>query len=150
MTARTAEVSSEASDTGRRAAEVRENAAGLNVAIEELRHAVVQVVRTSTPEVDRRAGRRFEVNLPCRVLAGGETYRIRVADLSEAGAQLRGAIGLPVGSRGTLEVDGVGFPLPFNVRFCENEVLRVAFALDASTAAKFSGMPEQLAQRHAA
>ena len=150
MTARTAEVSSEASDTGRCAADVRENAAGLNAAIEELRHAVIRVVRTSTPEVDRRASKRFEVNLPCRAIAGGQTYRMRVADLSESGAQLRGAVGLAAGSRGTVEIDGVGFPLPFEVRFCENEVLRVAFALDAATAARFSGTPERLAQRHAA
>ncbi len=54
MTARTHEVSGEASDTGRRAAEVRENTAGLADAIEELRHAVIRVVRTATPEADRR------------------------------------------------------------------------------------------------
>ena len=115
MTARTTEVSAEASDTGRRAAEVRENAAGLNAAIEELRHALVQVVRSSTPEVDRRASRHFEVNLPCRVMSGGQTYRVRVADLSEeSGARLRGTSwNLPIGSQGTLEIDGVGFPLPF-------------------------------------
>jgi len=150
MTARTAEVSAEASDTGRRAADVRENAAGLNAAIEELRHTVVRVVRTSTPEADRRVSPRFEVNLPCRVMASGQTYRMRVADLSETGAQLRGALELAVGSRGAVEIDGVGFPLPFNVRFCGNEVLRVALALDAATAARFSGMPERLAQRRAA
>jgi methyl-accepting chemotaxis protein len=150
MTARTAEVSSEASDTGKRATDVRENAAGLTAAIEELRHAVVQAVRTSTPEVDRRAERRFEANLPCRVTAGGQTYRMRVADLTKAGAQLRGGAELAVGSQGVVEIDGVGFPLPFNVRSRDGEVLHVAFALDAATAARFSGMPERLTQRQAA
>jgi methyl-accepting chemotaxis protein len=150
MTARTAEVSTEASDTGRRAADVRENAVGLNASIEELGHLVIRVVRTSIPDSDRRTSPRSELSLACRVMAGGRTFRMRVTDLSETGAHLRGAGGLPVGSRGTLEIDGVGFPLPFNVRFCDNEVLRVEFVLDAATAARFSGMPERLAQRHAA
>jgi hypothetical protein len=150
MTTRTAEVSAEASDTGRRAADVRENAAGLNAAIDELRHTLVRVVRTATPEVDRRSSRRLEVDLGCRVTAGGRTYQMRVADLSETGARLRGSVELTVGSRGTMEIDGVGLPLPFDVRACDNEMLRVAFVLDAAAAARFSGTPERLAQRRAA
>ena len=150
MTERTVEVSAEALDTGRRAAGVRENAAGLNVAIEEQRHAVVRVVRTSTPEVDRRTSPRFEVNLPCRVVSGGQTLRMRVADLSETGARMRGAGDWPAGTLGQLDIDGVGFPLPFRVTAVENELLRVTFVLDAATAARFSGMPERLAQRRAA
>jgi methyl-accepting chemotaxis protein len=48
MTTRTVDVSAEASDTGRRAAEVRDEATGLNKAMEEMRHFMVRVVRTST------------------------------------------------------------------------------------------------------
>jgi hypothetical protein len=150
MTARTTEVSAEASDTGRHAVDVRENATGLNVAIEELRHSVIRVVRTSTPEVDRRASPRFEVSLPCRVTAQDRTHRGHVADLSDAGAQVRGAVSLPVGNRGVLEIEGVGFPLPFVVRSSENGVLRMEFTLDEATAAKFHGTPARLALRRAA
>jgi methyl-accepting chemotaxis protein len=150
MTERTAEVSTEASDTGRRAADVREYAAVLNASIEELGHVVIRAVRTSIPDTDRHASPRAELNLACRVMAGGETFGMQVTDLSETDAHLRGAGGLPVGSLGAVEIDGAGFPLPFKVRFCDNEELRVEFALDAATAARFSGMPERLAQRHAA
>ena len=59
MTNRTTEVTAEAEQTGKHAAEVRENAGGLNTAVEELRHSVIRVVRTSTTEVDRRIERRF-------------------------------------------------------------------------------------------
>ena len=57
MTSRTTEVSAEAEQTGIHAADVRENAVALNTAVGELRHSVIRVVRTSTPEVDRRADR---------------------------------------------------------------------------------------------
>ena len=53
MTTRTAEVSIEAEQTGKRAVEVRDNAAGLNTAVAALRHSLIRVVRTATTE-DRR------------------------------------------------------------------------------------------------
>ena len=54
MSGRITEVSAEAEQTERHALSVRENAAALEVAVAELRHAVIRVVRTSTTEVDRR------------------------------------------------------------------------------------------------
>jgi methyl-accepting chemotaxis protein len=150
MQARTTEVSEEARKTGGHAAEVRHNATGLNDATEELRHSVIRAVRTSTTEVDRRAGTRFDVDLACRLTVGGRTYGARVADLSDTGAHLRGAPALQVGSRGALDLDGVGFPLPFMVRLGEEDSLRLSFELDEATAARFNGTPERLAQRRAA
>jgi methyl-accepting chemotaxis protein len=150
MTERTIEVSAEASDTGHRAAEVRENVVGLNSAIDDLRHSVIRVVRTSTTEVDRRSSPRYLVSLPCRVTAGGQTSRAQVADLSDTGAQLRDAQTLVAGSRGILDIDGVGFPLPFVVKLSERGVLRMEFALDEATAAKFSGTAARLARPNAA
>ncbi len=49
-------------------------------------------------------------------MAAGQIWRLQVTDVSEAGALIGGAVGLPVGSQGTVEIDGVGFPLPFSVR----------------------------------
>jgi methyl-accepting chemotaxis protein len=48
MTSRINDVSAEAVDTGRLAVTVRDDTASLNQAMEELRHSVIQVVRTST------------------------------------------------------------------------------------------------------
>jgi len=53
MTTRTTEVSIEAEQTGKRAVDVRDNAAGLNTAVAALRHSLIRVVRTATTE-DRR------------------------------------------------------------------------------------------------
>jgi methyl-accepting chemotaxis protein len=59
MTTRSTEVSTEAGETGRQAGEVRENAAALSKAMEELRHSVVLAVRASTAPVDRGGGMRL-------------------------------------------------------------------------------------------
>ena len=138
MTARTTEVSAEAGDTGQHAADVRANATDLEEAIEQLRHSVIRVVRTSTAEVDRRAGQRREIDQPCRLTIDGQTHSGQLVDLSDGGAHVRGAPVLRVGSHGILEIDRVGFPLPFIVRPTEDDSLHLAFELDAATAARLS------------
>jgi methyl-accepting chemotaxis protein len=150
MANRTSEVSAEAEQTGRHAIAVRENAAGLNTAVSDLRHSVIRVVRTSTTEVDRRGEHRYPVNLTCRITLSGRTSTAHVTNLSEHGASVRSEHVGTVGARGTLDVDGVGLPLPFTVRSAEGDMMHVALELDTQTAAKFQPMPERLAMRRAA
>ena len=150
MTQRTTEVSAEAGETARHATEVRENATGLNGAVEDLRHSVIRVVRTSTTEVDRRARRRHVMDLPCRLTVDGRTHAARVADLSDTGAQVVDAPSVQAGSKGMLAIDGVGFPLSCIVKRSGDGSLALVFTLDAGTEAKFAGVPEQLERRHAA
>jgi methyl-accepting chemotaxis protein len=150
MTTRTNAVLAEASETGHHAAEVRDHATGLNEAMTELRHALIRAVRTSTAEVDRRTSKRYAVDLPCRLVVADQNHGARVADLSDLGAHLCRAPALQVGTCGTLDIDGVGFPVPFIVRAREDDTLRVAFTPDETTVARFSGMPERLAQQRAA
>jgi len=150
MTARTGEVSAAASETGRQAADVRDNASGLHTAMEELRRSVVGLVRSATAEVDRRLNERFKVDLGCRVSADGRTQDARVVDLSDSGAQIRGAAAMQPDQRGTLDIDGVGFPLAFSVKHGDNGTLNVAFVLDEATAVRFGGMPARLAAARAA
>lgn len=150
MTDRTAEVSSEAAQTGEHATDVRENTAALNTAVGELRRSVIRVVRVSTTEVDRRHEHRHSANITCRLVIAGLSSTALIADLSERGAYVRSAAAVPVGSRGTLTIETVGFPLPFNVRAVEDDGLHLAFELDEATAAKFQPFPERLATRRAA
>lgn len=150
MTARTGEVSTEAGETGRHAADVRSHAAGLNDAMDELRRSVIRVVRTATPEVDRRAAPRHAVDLPCQLMIGGQIYSAQVVDLSDGGAHVRGTPMLQVGLRGSLDVSAVGFALPFIVRSSEEDSLHLGFALDEALALRFKGIPERLERRRAA
>jgi hypothetical protein len=120
MSSRVTEVSAEAVQTEEYARSVRENASALEVAVAELRHAVINVVRTSADEVNRRDGTRHPVDLPCRLSAAGVVQAARLIDLSETGAQICDAPSLPPDSRGSVLLDGVAVPLPFVVRRSDN------------------------------
>jgi methyl-accepting chemotaxis protein len=150
MTARTDEVSAEAGQTISHSAEVHDNARGLNDATVDLRHSLIRVVRTATSDVDRRIHKRYDVDLSGRLMAGGQTCDVRVTDLSDGGARVRGTTALQVGARGTLDIAGVGFPLPIVVNRRDDDVLRLSFVLDEEMAARLSGTAERLAQRQAA
>ena len=128
MAARASEVSSEAEETNRQAGHVHVGATGLATAVGELKHTVMRVVRTSTSEVDRRTSHRKEISLRCRLIVSGQgVLNGRMVDLSEEGARLADAPRLSVGTRGMLDVDGVGTRLPFTVRNQYSDALGLLF-----------------------
>jgi methyl-accepting chemotaxis protein len=135
MTSRTSEVSTEAAGTGRHAADLRDNTLALNEAVEELRHSVIQVVRTSTAAVDRRQGPRYATDLLGRLAIGGQgEHAVQISDLSEGGACLHGAPEMPVGAQGSLHVDDVTVALPCVVRAADTDGVHMEFAPDAAAA----------------
>jgi methyl-accepting chemotaxis protein len=151
MSGRITEVSTEAEQTEHHALSVRENAAALEVAVADLRHAIIRVVRTSTTEVDRRRATRFPVDLPCRLNVAGGSHTARLADLSATGAHLRDAPSLAPGGRGTASLDGVATPLPFVVRSTDDRgALHVEFELDEPARLALCALLDRLQQRHAA
>ena len=151
MTNRTADVSTEAEQTGVHATEVRQNAAGLSSAVGELRHSVIRVVRTSTAEVDRRRQPRHVTNLGCRLsMPGQATQNARIVNLSEGGAAISDAPPLPIGARGSLEVDRIGMKLPFIVRSADDEATRVVFELDAAGGSRLAEILRNLGLQQAA
>jgi methyl-accepting chemotaxis protein len=121
MSSRVTEVAAEAEQTEEYARSVRENASALEVAMAELRHAVIKVVRTSADEVNRRDSPRYPVDLPCRVSAAGAVQVARLIDLSETGAQISVTTPLALESRGTVSLDGVAVALPFVIRDSDNQ-----------------------------
>jgi methyl-accepting chemotaxis protein len=151
MTRRISEVSAEAERTGRHSDEVRESTNILNNVVEELKHSVIRVVRTSTADVNRREHPRYPVKLPCRLLtAGVPVHNAQVVDISVGGAAITGAPPLRVATRGNLEVDGIGVPLPFSVLSTSDATLRVGFSLDVASAGRLEQALDQLQSRQAA
>ena len=151
ITTRITDVSDEAGRTGQQASQVLDQTVALRASIGGLRQAVIRVVRTATPEVNRRQAPRFAVHAPCHItLPDRGRCDARVIDLSEGGASLRGAPAVPSGTTGSLELSGVGFPLPFRVIAGEGGLLRVAFTLDAAAEAAFRPIPERLGRPLAA
>jgi methyl-accepting chemotaxis protein len=151
ITGRITEVLTEAQDTGQRAADMQIGAAGLADLVSELRRTVVQVIRTSTPEVDRRRDRRSAVNMMCRLTVAGQKPLVgRVIDLSQGGARIEGTAKLEAGTSGTIGFDGVATEVPFTVRHAEGSTLSVVFHPSEAAAAMLRAMLERVASRRAA
>jgi methyl-accepting chemotaxis protein len=118
--------------------------------MDELRGSVVRVVRTATSDVDRRLNERFATDRACRVTIDGQTRDARVVDWSDTGAQVAGAPAIPAGTSGMIDINGVGFALPFVVRRGDAGALHVAFTPDEADAVRFGGLPARMAGRQAA
>ncbi|MDO9712080.1 methyl-accepting chemotaxis protein [Paracraurococcus lichenis] len=115
VAARIGEVSSASAEAGGRAAQVRSGAAEARTAIAELRGTLVQVVRTATPEVNRRGAPRLSLTRGVTLhLADGTSQEARLVDISSGGAKLAGAV-LPPEASGRLEVPGLPQPIPFTL-----------------------------------
>jgi methyl-accepting chemotaxis protein len=87
MTERVGEVSAEAERTGKQAAEVQENTAGLDTAVQDLRRSIVQLVRTSTEDVDRRQNRRRPCLVEATIICDGQSATASILDISEHGCR---------------------------------------------------------------
>jgi len=151
MTSRTNEVSSEATGTGQHAIDLRDHIVALNQAVDELRHSVIEVVRNSTAEVDRRQSERIAVELTGRLsVAGRGEQTARISDLSEGGALAHSSPALPVGAAGMLHLDGFAAPLRFVVRAVADDTLHLAFELDGTAVTSLRSALESLGPRRAA
>ena len=146
MTNRITEVSAEAEQTGERANTVKGLAGALNASVRTLKESLTRVVRTATPEVDRRRLPRFVTDLACRISTAGQTPATgRVIDLSEGGASVRSPATLTPGAAGTLQIDSISVPLPCTVLSADGDVAHVAFRLDASATTALRQTIERLA-----
>lgn len=145
------EVSDEAGKTEQYARSVRENAAGLEVAVADLRHVIIRVVRTSTTDADRRGEERYPVDQPCRLHVANQTHQARLVDLSATGAHVRGAPRLQPGAEGTVSLDGVSAPVAFVVRGVDdNGAVHVNFEADDAVRAQLDALIPRLRNRRAA
>jgi len=151
MTSRTTEVSAEAAKTGDRAGEVEALAGRVRHAVGDLAAAVTRIVRTATPEVDRRRVQRYTVSAACRVSVSGKVpLSAQLVNLSEGGAAISGAAGLQVGTRGFLETDRIGMRLPFVVRSDRDDMLHVQFDMSEAETQRLVTTLGQLGLREAA
>ncbi|MGL9622442.1 methyl-accepting chemotaxis protein [Bradyrhizobium sp. U531] len=101
-------VSNEAAETGRRAHDIQAGSADIADKVAGLRSILVQVVRTSTADVNRRIHDRIDLNRDATLEIAGVAVRARVLNISEGGALLEQAfdpqkIGRPV----TMLIDGL-------------------------------------------
>jgi methyl-accepting chemotaxis protein len=150
MTDRIGDVSDEAERTGRHAATVLEHTAALHLSVGTLRQSVIRVVRTATPDVDRRKLPRHALNQSCSVLTEGcGRQTAHIIELSTGGASLRDCPTLRPRDVGTLELAGVGSALPFQVIRCDDDVIRITFSQTPAVAATLRAVVDRLANAEA-
>ena len=127
VSSRIAMVSEEADQTGSQAAHVRQGSTEVASSIEDLRHVLVRVVRTTTIDADRRRKPRFQVDEPCIVTFSDLEQVARVVNLSAGGATLALTAGLNGESGGILRLDRHAVRIPFTVRSADGNAIRVKF-----------------------
>ena len=105
--------------------------------VAHLRSVLVQVVRTSTKEANRRQTPRYLVELPGEVDLAGARRPVTVRDISVSGAQIDQDFGVPANSLGGLVLKGYGPKVPFRVVGIEGGATHVRFDLNAGDQVNF-------------
>ena len=149
MSARNAEVAADAERTGAYAGQVQDTSATLTDALQDLRRTLVRTVRTTSADVDRRAGSRVAVNLSAQLDLGAGARTVRVADLSEGGARVADAGETPAGRRGTLRAEGLP-PLQVETLGMDGAMLRLVIHAEGAQLAALHGLVEARLGRPAA
>ena len=134
-------VSAEATETGRRASEIRDGSTVIAGKVDELRATLVRVIRTSTADVDRRGAPRLDLNREGTLVAQGQTYRVRVSDVSMGGVLIGETVpGLGLGKSVRLTVDGLNLDLTGDIARIERDTTLVALKLSQEAQKKLSAL----------
>ena len=136
MTDRTNEVSGEAKQTGMRAADFLNNTAALNAAMNALKSVVIQVIRISSADVDRREHRRRPCLADAAISCSGRTGKAVVRDISEGGCMLETDVPCQPGQKLELALDRFGLRLEGRVVELAAHGPRIALTGDGLTAAR--------------
>ena len=104
---RIVEVADEAVNTGRQAGQVEKMLQDMAEQVGELGRTLTRMVRTSTPEVNRREAPRFPVGSPVRL----DGHPGTLEDISVTGARVSGVPRLNSGASVRLQTDGLDLPM---------------------------------------
>lgn len=128
---RIARVSGEASATRARAEEVSGLSASVSDGVDELRRVLVKVVRSATPEVDRRQYPRRPARGVATLSGAQREQRLTVSNLSEGGAELMGdATDFCVGATVRFSLEGIPHSVAATILSLDGEKIHVRFAED--------------------
>jgi methyl-accepting chemotaxis protein len=149
MVAQNGNVQSAAQQASVQAGVVEQTSTVLQNAVRSLRQAVIRVVRTSTRDVDRREHQRFSAGLRGQItLNGNQTQEVWVENLSLGGAMLQTYCRAPIGTRGTLQIEGL--TLAFTIQNEHDDGIGIGFSLDATQAERLTALIHRNQSRRAA
>ncbi|MGE5517956.1 MAG: methyl-accepting chemotaxis protein [Bacteroidota bacterium] len=117
--------------------EVKKDGARVTETLSGFSNTLGRVIRTSTPEVDRRDDARFGVFVPCRAIIGGQTLDVTMTNISAGGAAIQtGTATLAPGESFSLDCAALGGSRTVRVMTAEKSMAHVAFAPDAQLSAE--------------
>ncbi|BDW96125.1 hypothetical protein MACH10_18100 [Thalassospira tepidiphila] len=128
VTEKIGHVASEAQDNLNRAAAMNKIADEVNISIAELRNSLVRIVRTATPEVNRRKDPRHETQLAVTVKINGKSIRGQTIDISAGGVRVSLAEPVKKGEKGEITIDGPNTTIPFEVENSLDTIANLDFA----------------------
>jgi methyl-accepting chemotaxis protein len=103
---RIVEVADEAVNTGRQAGQVEKMLHDMAEQVGELGRTLTRMVRTSTPEVNRREAPRYPLDATVRL----DGHAGRIEDISATGARVTGVPRLSAGAQVRLQLDALDIP----------------------------------------
>ena len=149
---RIALVSGETDLSGERAAEVSRSALDAQRAVQQMRGALIRIVREAAPEADRRRSPRVQLSLPVRIHGAGLDGQGRdatILDLSTGGCRLAvPELRLPAGGLVELHPTGPLQGLRLGARLVEQDGAEAGFVftqLEPQAAARLAAFVEQQA-----
>ncbi|WP_158091232.1 methyl-accepting chemotaxis protein [Thalassospira mesophila] len=131
VTEKISDVAQEADSNLERAENMNKIASEVDSSIAELRATLVRIVRTATPEVNRRRDPRFAIETKIQITVNGETISGKTLDLSLGGCKVKLQKGISRGARGTIRVDGPNITLSFEAENSGGDIANLNFGPSA-------------------
>ncbi|KZC97954.1 MULTISPECIES: methyl-accepting chemotaxis protein [unclassified Thalassospira] len=128
VTEKIGHVASEAQDNLIRAADMNKIAEEVDVSIAELRKSLVRIVRTATPEVNRRKDPRYDAQIKVTVKIGGKSIAGQTIDISVGGAKVSLPEPVMQGAKGEITIEGPNTTIPFEVEHVLDTIANLDFA----------------------
>jgi len=100
---RIVEVADEAVNTGRQAGQVEKMLQDMAEQVGELGRTLTRMVRTSTPEVNRRMAPRYPIDAPVTI----DGHQGRIADISSSGARVTGTPKMATGATVRMRIESL-------------------------------------------
>ncbi|WP_404426677.1 methyl-accepting chemotaxis protein [Thalassospira australica] len=122
------DVAREAEENLTRSEQMNKIAAEVDESIAELRASLVRIVRTATPEVNRRKDPRHDLQLGVTVTIAGKVLKGKTIDISKGGAKIKLPEPIKNGTKGTIRIDGPEVTLSFEVEHALDTVANLDFA----------------------
>lgn len=108
---RIVDVANEAVNTGQQAGEIEVALRRMTNQVGDLSHVLNRTVRTSTPEVNRRADPRYAVEATAIFTSSAGTCEARLQDISVSGARMVGVPRVAAGQTANLRIGDVDLPV---------------------------------------